>query len=183
MAKLNGTIANASSEFIHESNDIREPLIWNKSIANTIIPFTQALSNDQYVFGVTFRPCENKVVSLSRKRQPYIKYKLEDQKQILLNNIAYWDALCGLKFQDVHFEITQVQGKDVMHFHSFMICENKPSRYCLLEAVDKMNKLYGPKTYTSCKVDSLCTNDDIYRWSLYIRKDIKHSPEVWTKGI
>lgn len=181
MSQNNETYANATSD--SESIYTYGTILSDHYMHELCEPYYNALNRGEFVHGITFRPCENKVVTLDGKRKQYKAYSIEEQKKILLNTVNYWNALAGLIFEDINFEQTKVQGVDLVHFHCFLVCKEKASRFTLLEAEGRINKLYGPKTYKAFQTDLLDTKQMIFHWMKYIMKDIKHPINVWCCGI
>lgn len=131
-------------------------------------------------YAITFRPCENKIVSLGHLRKKYGAYNLVQQKQILENVILYANDV-GLKFTNVNFETTKT-----MHFHCFLEFSEMATFYALQERALLLNSRYGPKTYKA--FDYQEAYDNAYaggykNWQTYIEKDCIHPISEWCKNI
>lgn len=139
------------------------------------------------IYGITFRPNENKLVALEYARKAYGNYSEQEQKTILHNTINYW-LKKGIIFEYICFEKTDhIKYGTLVHFHAIMSFASSALYSTLLECEKTLNSRYGPKSYVSFKADQLVTRVDILNWVKYMLKEqykkIVHTIGEWTRGI
>lgn len=133
-------------------------------------------SESNYIWGITFRPCENKIVTSPldpKVRKMYKAYSLLEQRLILECTVEHL-YLKGLKIAEIFYEQTELQGIKLLHFHAILYHNEIATYYALKEHALLLNKRYGPVTYKAFDYKPLDTPDDLDNWKAYIRKDIKH---------
>lgn len=143
-------------------------------------------SESNNIMAITFRICENKIVTLGKVRKQYYKYSLSEQKEIL-STVLFHCELKGLYFTDLFYETTELKGslagKQIIHFHADFQYKDPASFYVLKEHALLLNKRYGPESYTAFDYKFLLSKIDHDNWKVYKRKDIKHPEHVWCAGI
>lgn len=142
-------------------------------------------TDTNFSYSITFRPNENKLVSLGAKRQKYLQYCINDQRQILLNCVDH-AAQRGLKFIGLVFEETMVKNKRMLHFHCSLRFNELGTFHILQEHAKLLNQRYGPSTYKAFDYREQFTTDctdGYHSWKEYISKQIIHPLEAWTAGI
>lgn len=152
------------------------------SESNTLITAPNMGKHKSVFYAVTFRPCENKVVTLIVSRKKYGDYTLDQQKEILETTIRYCE-MEGLLFSDINFETTELKGKKLIHFHAILEIKNDLHYNVLKNHAVKLNARYGPKTYTAFDYRLLLSDEDLKKWKSYIAKDKKWSISEWCCGI
>lgn len=154
--------------------------------SNEVRVSTYGNHNTEMFYGITCRPCEHKIVTLNNKRKQYHMYTLNEQKEILMNIIDHCSKK-GLFFSEIFYEHTKIkvkgEEKDSLHFHCILSFREDATYIALKEHSILLNSRYGVPSYTAFDFKILCNEDDLAKWKVYIRKDIKHPINVWCCGI
>ena len=120
-------------------------------------------------FGVTIRPNENYNFTVGSQRKKYKDYDLDAQR-LILDRIVSQCSRQKAPLYDIHYEVSELAGQQLMHLHCFFKC-TEDATYDALKSVSlDVNKKCGPRTYTSFDYRILVTHKDRADWHSYIRK-------------